>query len=358
MTNSAQRCHGAIALMGPTASGKTALAMAMADCLPCEIISVDSAQVYRGMDIGTAKPDVDTLRRYPHALIDLLEPDQSYSVACFREDALDAMAAALAAGRIPLLVGGTMMYFKALLYGIDELPPADAGVRAQIEQQAQAEGWQAVHRRLVECDPICAARIGPGDRQRLQRALEVFLVSGRRLSDWQSSAGSVPAHKQLDRSFAADLPCPVVPLALAPLERSVLHQRIAARFQQMLAAGLVDEVRRLRQRGDLHAAMPSMRCVGYRQVWDYLGGDCQAGNPGRHAAGDLDGNYDYMVERGIIATRQLAKRQLTWLRSWRGLHWIWTDADGGEVRQPAQLAGLTPLSAAQQYLRNSLSISV
>ena len=347
-----RRQPSAIALMGPTASGKTALAMALADRWPCEIISVDSAQIYKGMDIGTAKPDAATLQRFPHALIDLVEPDETYSVASFRRDARAAMAAALAAGRMPLLVGGTMMYFKALFYGIDELPPGDAAVRAQITEQARREGWSSVHRRLAECDPRAAARIAPGDPQRLQRALEVFLVSGRRLSDWQSGAGQVPEHKRAQPRFAADLPCPILPVALAPAERSVLHQRIAQRYRQMLADGLVAEVCRLRERGDLHAALPAMRCVGYRQVWDYLdlGGGADQG--------DVSRRYEDMVERGIIATRQLAKRQLTWLRSWRGLHWVVTDESNAAVVRPEAMVALSPLQAVEQYLRNSLQISV
>ena len=325
-----------ICLMGPTASGKTELAMAIARHLPCDIISVDSAQVYRGLTIGTAKPDSATLARFPHRLMNILEPEEAYSVVRFRNDALSAIKASLAAGRIPLLVGGTMLYFKALLYGIDELPAADPAVRAAIEQQADSEGWDSVHRRLAACDPDAAARLHVGDTQRVQRALEVYLVSGRSMTSWQARSPDVAAQKRPGASYAADLPCGVLPIALAPLERSVLHQRIASRFHAMLARGLIEEVRVLRDSGALLRGLPAMRAVGYRQVWSFLEGEL---------------TRDEMLERGIIATRQLAKRQLTWLRSWQDLRWILTDASGETVLEPQALVGEAPLAAVNYYLR-------
>lgn len=328
----------AIALMGPTASGKTDLAVALSQRLPCDIISVDSAQVYRGMDIGSAKPEPELLRRAPHRLIDIADPREPYSAARFRTDALAAMSESLAAGRVPLLVGGTMLYFKALLYGIDALPPADAAVRAAIAAQAASEGWEAVHRRLAAVDAVAAARIRPTDAQRLQRALEVYLVSGRSLTAWQQQ--DAPDQRSAGAPLAGDLPCPVLPLALAPLERSVLHARIAERFRRMVAAGLIDEVRRLVEMPDLDPELPALRAVGYRQVLAHLRGEL---------------SREDMIERGIIATRQLAKRQLTWLRSWHGLRWMLTDADGRQLLQPRLVAGLTPLDAAIYYLRIYLS---
>ncbi|WP_263140951.1 tRNA (adenosine(37)-N6)-dimethylallyltransferase MiaA [Pseudomonas sp. RIT-PI-AD] len=295
----------AIFLMGPTAAGKTDLALALAQALPCELISVDSALVYRGMDIGTAKPDAAVLAHHPHHLIDIRDPAQSYSAAEFRADALAAMADATARGRIPLLVGGTMLYYKALLEGLADMPPADPAVRAALEAQAAREGWPALHRELAAVDPESAARIHPNDPQRLVRALEVYRVSGlsmtvhRQLQRAQNTAAEAPG--------LAQLPYTVAHLAIAPAQRQVLHGRIAERFRLMLEQGFVEEVEALRGRGDLHAGMPSIRAVGYRQVWDYLDG-----NLGRAE----------MEERGIIATRQLAKRQFTWLRSWAGLHWL------------------------------------
>ncbi|MBD3619203.1 MAG: tRNA (adenosine(37)-N6)-dimethylallyltransferase MiaA [Chromatiales bacterium] len=275
-------------LMGPTASGKTDLAVALVEALPLDIVSVDSALIYREMAIGTARPDAATLARAPHRLIDFLDPAEAYSAARFRADALREIAAIHAAGRVPLLVGGTMLYFRALQYGLSELPPADPAVRARLDAWAAREGWAALHARLAEVDPVSAARIHPNDPQRLQRALEVFELTGRPLSAFHA------------RGRAGDFDCRLLKLGLLPQDRALLHTRIAARFQQMLAAGLIEEVQRLRARGDLDTGLPSMRSVGYRQVWEYL-----------------DGNYDYdtMVSKGIAATRQLAKRQLTWLRS-------------------------------------------
>jgi len=283
----------AICLMGPTASGKTALALALADRLDCGLVSVDSAQVYRGMDIGTAKPEPAVLARYPHRLIDIRDPAEPYSAAEFRRDALTAIGEILAAGRTPLLVGGTMLYFRALIHGLAEMPGADPAIRAGIAALAAREGWEAVHRRLAAVDPASAARIDPGNRQRVQRALEVYLASGRPMSSLHAA-----------QSPAADLPCRLLQLALIPADRAALHRRIAARFHAMLAAGFLDEVRALKARGDLHPDLPSIRSVGYRQAWDYLDGRV---------------SRQEMSERAIAATRQLAKRQLTWLRSWPGL---------------------------------------
>jgi len=295
----------AIFLMGPTAAGKTDLAIELAKVLPCELISVDSALVYRGMDIGTAKPDKALLAQYPHRLIDILDPADSYSAADFRRDALAAMADITARGNIPLLVGGTMLYFKALLEGLADMPAADPQVRAALEQQAREQGWQALHDELAEVDPVSAARIHPNDPQRLVRALEVYRVSGQSMTEHRrrQSVQSAAA----DASGIAHLPYTVASLAIAPADRHVLHGRIARRFEQMLEQGFIGEVTALRARSDLHSGLPSIRAVGYRQVWDYLDGALTA---------------TQMQERGIIATRQLAKRQFTWLRSWADLQWL------------------------------------
>lgn len=309
----------AISLMGPTASGKTALSLALCEHFPCEIISVDSALVYCGMDIGSAKPDAATRARVPHHLIDIRDPADSYSAAAFRADALAAMRAILAAGRIPLLTGGTMLYFRVLRDGLAAMPPADPAVRAHIEELAGREGWAAVHARLAAVDPQAAARIHPGDPQRLQRALEVHLLTGRSLSSFHSG-----------QARAGDLPCRLVELALAPFERAELHRRIAARFHAMLAEGLVEEVRALHARGDLDPALPALRAVGYRQVLEYLDGVI---------------SYDAMVDRAIIATRQLAKRQFTWLRSWTDVHWLLTDASGDFLHEPDGIRRTSVLDA-------------
>lgn len=312
----------AICLMGPTASGKTDLAAKLCEALPCEVISVDSALIYKGMDIGTAKPDAGFLRKTPHRLIDLIEPWESYSVARFYHDALAAMDEIRVNGKIPLLVGGTMMYFRILRDGIASLPEGDAQIRAQIMQDAQQHGWPFVHAQLRQVDPISAARIKPGDSQRLQRALEVYRISGRTLTEfWSEQARSGAATKETGNDVNPDytvlnkglneglvpIPYRLLFIGMAPKERSVLHQRIAQRFVQMLEQGLVEEVSKLFLSGKVNSAMPSIRCVGYRQVWDYLEGRL---------------SYSEMTERGIIATRQLAKRQLTWLRSWQELHWL------------------------------------
>ncbi|RMV14467.1 tRNA dimethylallyltransferase [Pseudomonas savastanoi] len=317
----------AIFLMGHTAAGKTDLAIELSKVLPCELISVDSALVYRGMDIGTAKPSKAQLAEYPHRLIDILDPAQSYSAADFRSDALAAMAEITARGNIPLLVGGTMLYFKALLHGLADMPAADAQVRAQLEADAQAYGWQSLHDQLAVVDPVSAARIHPNDPQRLIRALEVYRVSGMSMTAHreQQTAQSTEAAA----SGRQQLPYTVANLAIAPADRKVLHQRIALRFEQMLDQGFLDEVLALRSRGDLHSGLPSIRAVGYRQVWDHLDGKL---------------TRDEMQERGIIATRQLAKRQFTWLRSWEDLHWLDSLASDNLSRALKYLGSVSILS--------------
>jgi tRNA dimethylallyltransferase len=295
----------AIFLMGPTAAGKTDLALELARVLPCDLISVDSALVYRGMDIGTAKPERSVLEAFPHALIDIRDPAESYSAAEFRADALAAMAESAARGRIPLLVGGTMLYYKALLEGLADMPSADPVIRAELEARAAAEGWEVLHRELAAVDPESAARIHPNDPQRLTRALEVYRASG--LSMTEHRRRQAAGNPDTGTSGAWQLPYTVVQLAIAPAQRQVLHDRIAQRFRAMLEQGFVEEVEALRRRSDLHAGLPSIRAVGYRQVWEYLDGEL---------------SRDEMVERGIIATRQLAKRQFTWLRGWDGLQWL------------------------------------
>ncbi len=279
--------HPAIVLMGPTASGKTALACALSERFPVELVSVDSALVYRGMDIGTAKPDPATLERYPHALIDIRDPAEPYSAADFRADAVEAMKDITSRGKVPLLVGGTGLYFRALHQGLSNLPEADPAIRDRLTAEAAAIGWPAMHERLRQADPTAAARIGPQDAQRIQRALEVIELTGQPLSE-QQRGGS-----------GERFPWRVLKLALLPAERAALHARIAERFDAMLAQGFLDEVRRLRGRGDLHPDLPSMRAVGYRQAWEHLDGLTDAAE---------------FRDRGIFATRQLAKRQITWLR--------------------------------------------
>jgi tRNA dimethylallyltransferase len=277
----------AIFLMGPTASGKTALACALAESFPLGLVSVDSALVYRGLDIGTAKPDPATLARHPHALIDIRDPGAPYSAAMFREDALQAMAAMAADGAVPLLVGGTGLYFRALERGLSDLPQADTGLRARIAEEARRHGWPVLHARLAERDPDAAARIRPNDAQRVQRALEVIELTGRPLSEQQGRP-------------RARVPYRLLKLALVPADRDLLRERIARRFDGMLEAGFLDEVRRLRARGDLDPELPALRAVGYRQAWQHLDGET--------------GPREFR-ERAIFATNQLAKRQLTWLRS-------------------------------------------
>jgi tRNA dimethylallyltransferase len=275
-------------LLGPTASGKTAAALAFAQRRPVEIVSVDSALVYRGMDIGTAKPTADERALAPHHLIDIIDPTESYSAAQFRNDALKLVAEIEGRGRIPLLVGGTMLYYMALTRGLNDLPEANPEMRAELDAEAARDGWPAMHTRLMAIDPETAARLAPNDSQRIQRALEVFMLTGRPLSailkDPKKSQESEPEF---------------VPIALEPSDRSVLHDRIEKRFDAMLKAGLIEEVESLRARGDLTPTMPSMRCVGYRQAWEYL---------------DREIDYATMRDKGVFATRQLCKRQLTWLR--------------------------------------------
>jgi tRNA dimethylallyltransferase len=282
----------AIFLMGPTASGKTDLALQLCQHLPCDIISVDSALIYKGMDIGTAKPTPSELATAPHRLIDILDPAQSYSVAKFRHDALEAMAEITLQGRIPLLVGGTMMYYKALVDGLSPLPKSDQTVRQEIEIQAAEQGWQQLHDKLAIIDPQSAIRIHPNDPQRLIRALEVYQLTKRSMTE-------------LMQTKSLPIPYEIIQFSLAPQDRSVLHQRIAQRFEMMLELGFQQEVEKLRTRSDLHLDLPSMRCVGYRQMWQYLDGQIE---------------YQAMLEKGIAATRQLAKRQLTWLRGWEKIH--------------------------------------
>jgi len=286
-----------ICLMGPTASGKTALAMALQEALPCDIVSVDSALIYREMDIGTAKPTQDELAKYPHRLINLRDATESYSAADFCRDALAEIAEIRSNNRIPLLVGGTMMYFKSLIEGISPLPTADPEIRKAIESEALAKGWQVLHDQLTEIDPVSAERIHPNDPQRITRALEVYRLTGNTLT-------------QLTQIKGDKLGGNVLQLAITPKERSTLHERIELRYQQMIDMGFEQEVVKLRTRGDLHQDLPSIRCVGYRQMWQYLDGEF---------------DHDEMIFRGVCATRQLAKRQLTWLRNWPDLHWLTTD---------------------------------
>jgi tRNA dimethylallyltransferase len=303
--------------MGPTGSGKTDLAVALAQRLPCDLVSVDSAMIYRGMDIGTAKPGPDLLALAPHRLIDIRDPTEAYSTACFRRDALAEMGKIVAQGRVPLLVGGTMLYFRGLQRGLAWLPGADPELRRALSQEAERVGWGALHERLGRLDPESAARIHPNDPQRIQRALEVHALTGETLSTLiRAEAGS-------------PLPYRLLKLVRAPADRHVLHQRIERRFHSMLEQGLVGEVEALWGRGDLHAELPSMRCVGYRQVLKFLLGEY---------------SFDAMVDRSVYATRQLAKRQLTWLRAEDESHWI---ADGPSpldealsvIRQAAVSAG-------------------
>jgi tRNA dimethylallyltransferase len=296
MTQSAASLPLAVAIMGPTASGKTAAALEIAAHIPSEIISVDSALVYRSMDIGTAKPTVDELASVPHHLIDILDPTDAYSVMQFRNDAIRLVGDITARGKLPLLVGGTMLYFKGLKDGLDDLPQADAAIRAELDADEAKLGTPALHARLAQIDPVTAARLKPNDSQRIQRALEIFLLAGQ------------PMSALLEKAPKSELPFELLSIALEPSDRSVLHKRIAARFDTMLKdGGLIDEVKTLRARGDLHPNLPSMRCVGYRQTWEYL-----------------DGQYGLreLREKGIAATRQLAKRQLTWLRSMPERHVI------------------------------------
>ncbi len=306
----------AIFVMGPTAAGKTDLAVALQQSLDCELISVDSALIYKGMDIGTAKPTVQELQRTPHRLIDILEPTEAYSAAHFRHDALLAMAEITAAGKVPLLVGGTMLYFRALEHGLADLPAANEQVRACLDAEIERYGLAAMHQKLQQVDPDSATRIHPNDPQRIQRALEVYELSGKTMTELHAKA------------VKNKLPYRVAKIIVAPQDRCILHQRIEKRFKRMMEKGFVDEVAGLRQRGDLGLNLPSMRAVGYRQVWEYL-----------------DGQYDYdeTLQKGIVATRQFAKRQLTWLRAEQGAKW---------------LEGESPnlLEQALKYIKSNLNI--
>ncbi|MCK3657436.1 tRNA (adenosine(37)-N6)-dimethylallyltransferase MiaA [Pasteurellaceae bacterium Pebbles2] len=285
----------AIFLMGATASGKTDLAIKLRQSLPVELISVDSALIYKGMDIGTAKPSAEELRLAPHRLIDILDPAESYSAMNFREDALREMAEISAQGKIPLLVGGTMLYYKALLEGLSPLPNADEQVRAEIEQRAEQHGWANLHQELAQIDPVSAARINPNDSQRINRALEVFYITGKSLTELSQQKGEA-------------LPYQILQFAIAPQDRQILHQRIELRFHKMMEQGFLAEVEKLYARADLDLDLPSMRCVGYRQMWEHLRGDY---------------DLDEAIYRGICATRQLAKRQITWLRGWKTpIQWL------------------------------------
>ena len=292
----------AIFLMGPTASGKTDLAIQLRQHLPVEVISVDSALIYRGMDIGTAKPSKAELALAPHRLIDICDPAESYSAANFRTDALREMQEISAQGKIPLLVGGTMLYYKALLEGLSPLPSADEKVRSEIEAKAALIGWGGLHQELSKIDPISAQRINPNDSQRINRALEVFYLTGKTLTELTAQKGEA-------------LPYDILQFAIAPEQREVLHLRIEQRFHKMIELGFQQEVEKLYRRPDLNENLPSIRCVGYRQMWEYLRGDY---------------DHDEMVFRGICATRQLAKRQITWLRGWTSsIQWL-------DSLQPAQ----------------------
>lgn len=291
MSSDSTRLPPAVFLMGPTAAGKTGVAVALQERYPCELVSVDSAQVYRGLDIGSGKPDAATLKRSPHHLIDIRDPADAYSAADFRSDALKVMKAISARGKVPVLVGGTMLYFKALRDGLADLPAADPATRQRLLERAHREGWEALHEELQKIDPEAALRIRPTDPQRLQRALEVYALTGRPISELQRQTGT-------------PLPFALTQIALMPPQRALLHARIETRLRQMLREGFVEEVQTLKARGDLDPTLPAIRSVGYRQIWDYL-----------------DGVYDYdvMFGKALAATRQLAKRQLTWLRSWPGL---------------------------------------
>ena len=323
-----------ICLVGPTASGKTDLAIALAEALDCELVSVDSALVYRGLDIGSAKPT------YPHHLVDVRDPAEPYSAADFAADAHRLAGEITDRGRIPLLVGGTMLYFKAFLEPLADMPAADPAIRAAIEEQAARVGWPELHNELAAVDPESAARIHPNHSQRLARALEVYRATGRSLSDWhRDGAGGPDPFESWD----------IHQLAICPADRAVLHERIRLRFELMLRDGFLGEVQALHRRGDLSPDLPAIRAVGYRQLWQYLDGEC---------------SLEEALERAVAATRQLARRQLTWLRKWHDLAWIFTDREGNvvesalsEIEKPGAIgiqapeSGLlTPLQAALNYL--------
>lgn len=301
-SNNTQTKPLAIFIMGPTASGKTDLAVELVERLNAEIISVDSAMVYKGMDIGSAKPSAEELARAPHRLIDICDPADPYSAARFRDDALREMEDIVSQGKTPLLVGGTMLYYKALLEGMHNLPDSNPEVRANLQQRLESEGLASLHQKLAKIDPESASRIHENDPQRTLRALEVYEITGKPLSQ---------LHAEQEQN---DFPYQTLQIALAPDDRSYLHQRIEKRFHQMMEQGFLQEVESLYERGDLHPDLPSIKSVGYRQMWQYLEGELP---------------LEEAIERGIIATRQLAKRQFTWLRSWKNLNWI-------ESRQPIE----------------------
>ena len=325
-----------ICLMGPTASGKTDLAIQLAQQRNCELVSVDSALVYRGLDIGSAKPD------YPHHLVDIRDPAEAYSAAEFVTDATRVIGEIVARGKTPLLVGGTMLYFRALLEGLADMPSADPAIRARIERDACVHGWPYIHAELAKVDPESAERIHPNHSQRLGRALEVYRASGVTMTEWfarQKTSGSKLGsglNSRPDPNVAPN----IVQLAICPWERAELHRRIALRFEQMMAAGFLDEVRSLHRRQDLHPAFPALRAVGYRQLWQHLEGEY---------------SLEEAIQKGVAATRQLAKRQLTWLRKWPDLGWIYTDHAGNLSREGLSedavvLAGDKPLALALKYL--------
>ena len=291
-------------LMGPTASGKTDLAIAISEELRCHLISVDSALVYRGMDIGSAKPDRETLAKYPHALIDIRDPGEPYSASDFVDDALVEIRKAHDQDKIPLLVGGTMLYYKALMEGLEELPAADSEIRAEIDGRAAKEGWPALHAELEKIDPQTAARLHPNHSQRIQRALEVYAITGRSISEIHASQECLGLDQTHD----------LRQLAIMPRDRKALHERIEWRLEKMFDEGFLEEVEKLYRRGDLHTELPSVRAVGYRQIWSYLEGDCSL----------VEARY-----RALVATRNLAKRQITWLRGWESLTILYTDNEQG-----------------------------
>jgi tRNA dimethylallyltransferase len=328
----------AIMLLGPTASGKSAIAMRLAERFEIEIISVDSALVYRGMDIGTAKPTVTELAAVPHHLIDLIDPIESYSAANFVRDARRLIGEIRGRGRLPLLVGGTMLYARALATGLDDLPGADPAMRAALDEEAAQLGWPAMHERLAKIDPQTAARLEPGDSQRIQRALEIHALSGRPMSEL---IGAPRAH--------TDTPLVLLTIALEPGDRSALHARIAARFEAMLSAGFLDEVAALRARGDLQPGMPSMRCVGYRQAWRYLEDLEQGIDQAANHAKTAPSRRQVFIDESVAATRQLAKRQLTWLRSMPQRHVI----DCLAPDAPDQVAALIALNFPDRVKRTA-----
>jgi tRNA dimethylallyltransferase len=313
MSDSTSRRTDVVLIMGPTGAGKTDLALRLAEQLPVEIVSVDSALVYRGMDIGTGKPSAELLRRHPHHLVDILDPSQPYSAGRFIRDARRAIDDIHARGKMPLLVGGTMLYFRALRRGLADMPPADELTRRQIDEQASRLGWAAMHAELARIDPRAAQRIQPKDAQRIQRALEVHRLSGKTLSEWHA-ATTPPA---ADLAFTA--------YAWAPTDRQRLYAGIETRFREMLKAGFLEEVRALQARGDLHAELPALRAVGYRQLWEHLhGGD----------------DFESAIQRAIHATRHLARRQLIWLRSESGLQWVDALESGADAQMQRALAAL------------------